>query len=468
VTTKATNRRKLSKRDATLIRWRRDPAAFISEALGDPIYPKQAEMARSLANNPRTSVVGCNASGKDWTAGRLVLWHQCMFSPAMTVVLGPTGRQVKDVVWGELRAAYLGSPVVNEFGMRLYESARMQRVRPDGRMDPQHYAVGMSTNNPYNIQGFHSPNLLVVVTEAHSVEQDDIEALRRLNPTRWLLTGNPFAEAGEFYDSHHSLRDFYNPIAISAYDTPNVILGERVVPGMVTREDIEDRKVVWGEDSTMFKASILGEFADGLSDAIVPLSAATAAAQRDKPSDPSGRIIYAVDVARGGQDKSIVARRQGTDVQILWKHQGNDTMRIAAWLMQHFEEKERPGTVAIDAVGVGAGLFDRMRELRPKGVKVVPFIGGQTAVEPKKYQNRVAESWWLMRLAYLNKDEPLTTTNDKALIGQVSSRKYSIQSDQRIKLESKEKLFKSPDEADAVAMTFDRRVSRAGGLGIYV
>ena len=68
-----------------------------------------------------------------------------------------------------------------------------------------------------------------------------------------------------------------------------------------------------------------------------------------------------------------------------------------------------------------------------------------------------------MRKRYLDGD--LDTDNDPALIGQVSSRKYSWDSDGRIRLESKESMYRSPDEADALAMTF---APAGGGVKIWV
>ena len=106
---------------------------------------------------------------------------------------------------------------------------------------PEHLAVGFSTDNEYNIQGYHSPNLLVIVTEAHNVEQAHIDAIKRLNPTRLLMTGNPLSAGGEFYSAFHSSGDMYNTVQIAAADTPNILAGETVVPGMVTQEDIEER-----------------------------------------------------------------------------------------------------------------------------------------------------------------------------------------------------------------------------------
>ena len=153
-------------------------------------------------------------------------------------------------------------------------------------LDEQSFALGFATNSPYNLQGFHSPNLLVVITEVHAAREPDLDAVRRLNPTRLLMTGNPFIRAGTFFDSHHSKREMYETVQIGAADTPN-IREQRVVviPGMITQQDIEDRKEDWGEDSALYIGAVLGEFPENMDEIVVPLVHATQAA---RPSTGAG------------------------------------------------------------------------------------------------------------------------------------------------------------------------------------
>ena len=106
----------------------------------------------------------------------------------------------------------------------------------------------------------------------------------------------------------------------------------------------------------------------------------------------------------------------------------------------------------MDDTGIGAGVVDRLREMRLNRAHIVPFIAGQKAEDESHFANRIAEAWWAMRNSYLS--EQLDTDDDPALIGQVSGRKYSILPNDRIRLQSKENMHRSPDEADALAMTY--------------
>ena len=429
----------------------RDPVAFVQKTLRETPYDKQIEILKAVAVARRVSVVGCNGSGKDWAAARAVLWWVHSRSLAKVIVTGPTTRQVDDIIWNEIRSAYIRAP--DDLGGRMFRTSRYE-------IDEQSFALGFATNSPYNLQGFHSPNLLVVITEAHAVRDVDVDAIRRLNPARLLMTGNPFVTAGAFYDSHHSRRELYQTVQISAFDTPNIKMRRLVIPGMISLQDIDDRKEEWGEDSALYVGSVLGKFPDNLDDAVVPLWAATEAAKRQLEAD--GPVVIACDVARFGQDKTVVIRKQGPVARLVWRVRGQDTMKIVGFLKSYCDHHDVE-TVVVDDTGVGGGVVDRLREVRLRGARVVPFIAGQKAEDATHFANRLAEVWWAMRNSYLTRE--LDTDDDAALIGQVSSRRYWLRSDGRIRLQSKDAMHRSPDEADALAMTF---VPIRGGVKIWV
>ena len=324
-----------------------DPVEFVNEVLREKPYDKQTEILRAVARSRRVSVVGCNGSGKDWAAARAVLWWMHSRSPAKAIVTGPTTRQVGDIVWNEIRTAF--GQAAERLGGRMFRTARYE-------LDEQRFALGFATNSPYNLQGFHSPNLLVVITEAHAVREADINAIRRLNPSRLLMTGNPFVAAGVFYDSHHSRREMYRTVQIGAFETPNLKEHRVVIPGMITQQDIDDRKEVWGEESALYIGSVLGKFPDNLEDAVVPLWAATEAARREV--QPQGPVVVACDVARFGHDKTVVVRRQGPVARIVWRVRGQDTMAIAGYL-KGLLRRERRGNAG------GGRYWSRWRRCRP-------------------------------------------------------------------------------------------------------
>ena len=128
-----------------------DPVSFVREILAEEPYRKQTDILNAVARSRRVSVVGCHGSGKDWAAARAVLWWLHSHSPAKAIVTGPTTRQVDDILWREIRTAHAHA------AHRL----RGRVFRPPGtEIDDQTFAIGFSTSSPYNLQGFHSPNLM--------------------------------------------------------------------------------------------------------------------------------------------------------------------------------------------------------------------------------------------------------------------------------------------------------------------
>ena len=425
------------------------PLQFVHETLGDKPYDKQEEILRAVeqaANasdgRRRVSVVGCNGSGKDWIAARVILWWMNTRDPAKIIVTGPTTRQVTDIVWRELRTAYKNSAKPLRGTVRRAALYEME--------DDESFAKGFASNSPFNLQGYHSPNMLVVVTEAHAVKDAYMDALLRQNPSLILMVGNPSSADGVFYDSHHSKREQYHAIQISAHDTPNIQEGRVVIPGMITQLDIDDRKLDWGEDSDSYINSVLGEFTENPDSVVVPLSVAREAAERH--IEPEGEVIVACDVARGGNDKTVVVRRQGGNAEIVHSQRGNDLMEVTGVLKRYCEENH-VDTLIVDDVGIGAGVVDRLREqgVPPVG-RLIPFNGGARPNDAEHFYNRGAEVWWAMRGRYM--DGSISAPRSEALIGQVAGRKYTINSNGRIQLQRKRSLRNSPDEADALAMTF--------------
>jgi phage terminase large subunit len=430
-------------------------AFWMGEYLGVQYYQKQLDIIDSVRIHRRTSVVGCNSSGKDFTTGRIILWWLAWHADAIVIVIGPTGRQVSDIVWKEARTGYVQS--IGPLDGQMYETSRYE-------ISDRRFAIGFATDKASNILGFHSPHLLVIVTEAHNVEQQYLDAVKKLNPERILLTGNPLADSGEFFDSHHTLRSLYNTIQISAYDTPNIQQQREVIPGMVMQADIDERLEEWGEDSPMYQASILGVFPSNLDDVLVSLSAATRAVDRTLDADPMEKSSLGVDVARFGADNSVIYHRVGGIARMVYKVNGRDTMVIAGKTAQLGVELGVDRAV-IDDDGVGGGVVDRLKELRMP-FRIQRFVNGAKASadlqkdgradKKKRFFNAAAEAWWAMREAF--QADAMDIDNNRALIGQITSRRYIIQSDTSIRLEPKDdykkRTSRSPDDADALAMTF--------------
>lgn len=433
--------------------YRDDPAGFVENVLGaaGKPYSKQREMLNAVAASRRVSVVGANGSGKGWALARLILWWVETRAQAKVVVLSSTNRQVWEVLWRELAA------VVEAAGDAL--SGKLTKGRYE--ISAERFAIGFATNNPDNIHGFHSPELLLIVDEAHAVRESHFDAALRLNASKTLLAGNAFSTSGTFYESHHGKRDHYERIRISAYDTPNLTGEEPARPGLITAEDIADKAVHWGADHPKFIGAVYAEFPDTLEDSLVGRAAVEEAMSEDAPTgegaptaeDDARQPVYiGVDVARFGDDKSVLCARRGQRVVALKSFERIDTMRLAgeAALMARELGAE---AIFVDEGGPGGGVVDRLRELN---APVHGVLFGRKAMHPTRFANLRSEIFWEVRR--LINDRLIALPDDEELAAQLLSLRYDVSSSGQVVMESKRELRKkklrSPDRADALALAF--------------
>ena len=214
----------------------------------------------------------------------------------------------------------------------------------------------------------------------------------------------------------------------------------------------------------IFRQEYLCDFTASSENILIPIDHVLAACQREISPDEYrfSPKIMGVDPARFGTDRSVIFCRQGARAYVPRVFTKIDNMTLAA-RVAHEMERFRPDVVFVDA-GCGAGVIDRLRQLGFQNVVEVAF--GGSASRPGQYANKRAEMWH--ELAQWSKTAGVLPdlADLKADLCQV---RYDYDSTGRLRLESKEKLKertgKSPDLADALALTFAAPVrSRLTGV----
>jgi len=165
----------------------------------------------------------------------------------------------------------------------------------------------------------------------------------------------------------------------------------------------------------------------------------------------------------------VVYRRQGNVCRLVWKSQGRDTQEVAGHLKAMAEDDPEVGQIIVDDTGVGGGVTDRLNEENVAGgrVRIVAFNGGEKARRSDRYVNAIAEAW--LELGQAFRDGMIDIDDNPSVIAQLSARRYTVQGDRRIKLESKDDFKKrstggSPDDADALAMCY---AAPGPGVGVW-
>lgn len=196
---------------------------------------------------------------------------------------------------------------------------------------------------------------------------------------------------------------------------------------------------------------------------------AIARARKTQIDDPVGPLVLGADPTAYGEDRFAIAGRVGRKQVLKEAHSNWGPMQAAnrlAHLIEHGVEVEGrghmyPAKVFVDKVGVGAGTVDRLHELGYDDI-VIGVSGGEKVSDPQLWFNKKAEMWDHMREAI--EDEPFQLADDDDLDADLTAPRYERDvTAQRLKIESKESLRKrgvrSPDNADALALTFAYPVS---------
>jgi hypothetical protein len=443
------------------------PLSFAKEVLQVKLWSKQKAVLAALPRHKRIAVKSGNGLGKGFCAAVAVLWFLYSHDPAIVLSTAPTFRQVRHILWRQIRRLY--RPAAAALGGKMLDTR--------WELAEDRYALGLSADSADQFQGFHSPNMLIVVDEAEGVSDEiyeAIEAIMTSAETRLLLIGNPTTVAGAFRRAFYQERHLYRTITISALDSPNVHGGKVVIPGLTTSEWVQERLQIWGKDNPIYRARVLGEFPDQAEDTLIKLSDIEAATRQEaSPPAPSpsemergfggeATAVLAVDVARFGSDRSVILRRRGHRVEDIQTFRGMDTMQLAGWVAVAIRDCQ-PSQVYIDEVGVGAGVVDRLRE---QGYPVRGINVARAARQADVFANLRAEGYW--RLRELFASGQILIPPDNQLMGELAALQYSYDSLGRVIMESKEAMrsggVPSPDKADALMLAF---VERAGPVRLW-
>lgn len=430
--------------------YQREPIRFFQDAWpGIFLWDKLVEATNLVCTNKRVVIPSGHGVGKTWWAARIVLWFLFCFPKSKVITTAPTWPQVELLLWSEIKAAY-NSAAFNLGGTVLQTQIKIEE---------DWFAVGFSTRGKAaekefgtpKFQGYHSPDLMVLLDEAPGVEHEiwvSAETLITGKNNRLVAIGNPTSPSGDFYNA--CLSPLWAKLEISSFDHPNVVTGQILVPGAVTRAWIEERRRDWGEDSPLWQAKVLGQFPTESVDTLVPLAWAEACVGLDLGI--AGDKKLGADIARFGGDMTVLARLYGPTLQPLEAVNKKDT----SWTIgriQVLNRDEQFDYIAVDDTGVGGGVTDGLNDME---IDVEPMNFGGEAIEKDKFENLKAEIYWNLREAIKNK--AISLPDDKELINQLCSIKYAYTRRGKIKIESKDdqrrRGLKSPDKADAVAIAF--------------
>jgi phage terminase large subunit len=408
-------------------------------------------LLEAVANYPRVACKSGQKTGKSFALAILAVWWVMTRDRGYCLLTAPTYTQIKDPLWKELfslRALAARSGI--ELGGELLKEPSSGWSWPGDRK-----IFGRSTDKPERLQGISSPNLLVIVDEASGYDPELWDPLvgNLVGGGKLCATSNPTEASGPFFDAFTQKAEFWLPLTFRSDQTPNYIEGRRVIPGLATREDVDAIRTEYGEKSAIYQTRVLGEFPTQGDNAVIPYGLVTAAQRRHAETQATGRLHIGVDVARFGDDETIIRPRRGLKALPPKILQGFDNVDVAGEVLRLARElrtnREIP-LVKIDEIGNGSGVVDvlsRSEELEVRGVNVA-----ETATA--EGYHRMRDQLWFAIAAWLREGGALE--DDARLLSELVAPTYGFDAQGRAQVETKDdikqRLGRSPDRADALAL----------------
>lgn len=484
---------KVKEEDLSIFKaWQADWNKFAFDVLGARLDNDQKAILSAIQNNKMVSVVSGTARGKDYIAAVACLcflyltpkWvNGIMTENTKVAMTAPTGRQVENIMFPEIS--------------RLFNKAKVLPGRLTGSdirtTEREWFLTGFKADE-YNHEawsGFHAANTMFVVTEASGISESTFAAIEGnlQGNSRMLIVFNANSVSG--YAANSQKSDRWVKFRLDCLNAPNVLAKEVIIPGQVDYEWVKDKVENWciaiSEDEYIeeegdfkwegrcyrpddyFRIKVRGMFPKEGSDSLVPLSWIEAAEERYRKERQNtvlpNRMNLGVDVAGMGRDSSVLCPRHENIIEPMIKHQSNgkaDHMHVTGMVASKIGHKPR-NRAYIDTIGEGAGVYSRLQELGFKNAYSCKFSESANGLTDTTGQfafvNMRAYLFWAIRDFFnpRNKNNPMLAPMSK-LSEELPVIRWNFTSDGKIAIEPKEKikerLKRSPDDADACANTF--------------
>lgn len=446
--------------------WRRDPVRFVRDNFGVEPDEWQVEAMSALGGEydarRRLCMKACTGPGKSATLAWMG-WHRLACFAAKGehpkgVALSITRDNLADNLWAELSKWQSRSPFLsaaftwtkttiycNEHPETWFLSARSFAKDADAE------AIGRA------LSGLHSQFPFVLLDETGDMPSAVGRAAAQIftgGPTDAAIiqAGNPTSTSGLLYESCSKASDAWQVITITA-DPEDPKRTPRV-----SRDHAQEMIDTYGRDNPWVMATILGQFPPTGFNALLGIEEVEAAANRYYKAGQLGDapMVLGGDVARQGDDASVIIARKGRQAYPARTMRIPDVMIVANEFVAE-KAKYRADAVFVDETGgYGAGVVDAMRQL---GHHVFPvqFSGKANSY---RYYNKRSEILYEMA-EWIKAGGAIP--DDRELMEELCSLEYTFKGDKLLVVEKaiiKQKIGRSPDKADALALTFAAPVNK--------
>lgn len=434
--------------------WRKDIAAFAFDAFESELRPKQIEFCKAFQHNKRITFKGGVGFGKTHVMAIIVWWSLFTHDRLKVTIFGPTESQLKSGIWNELQSLFGRMPEQLKNG---WDVTATRISRAEGPSDCFAEWRTANKDNVASARGIHADNNFILVDEATGVDEIIfVEALQNhlttdLNP-KLCLVSNPKATSGFFYRTwkDDNISGMWTKVHGKMSDNP-----------FVTKEELDNAiKQYGGVTSNEYRVLVEGEFPLQDEDGLISRHLVELATNNPHaiPSE-SRQIIWGVDPAGPGKDRSVIIKRHDNKIiEPPIERRGLTITQLSYLIRDMFQalpQKERDRTLmVVDANGLGRGLADNLKDF---GLPVKGIVTQSSPTRKQDMYSRLRDQlWWECKEWF--ETENVCIPNNADLINELCTPTYKYETNGRIKVEGKgemkKRLHSSPDFADALCLTF--------------
>lgn len=428
-----------------------DPVGFVVDVLGANPSPWQRSFLEAVARGERRITVRAgHGVGKSTACSWALIWHMVTRYPQKAVVTAPTAAQLFDALFAELKAWINKLPPILRDSFEVFSDKVAFKAAPESSFIS---ARTSSAERPEALAGVHSEHVLLVVDEASAVPEAVFEAAAGSmsgHSATTILISNPTRNSGLFYKTHHQLASDWFRLHVSCIGNP-----------LVTEDFVRQIAATYGEGSNAYRIRVLGEFALTDDDTLIGAELVDAAIDRDVTVTEDEPMIYGLDVARFGTDRTALCKRRGNLVVEIKSWGGLDLMQTVGMVVNE-AKLDRPSEICVDTIGLGSGVADRLRE---QGFNVKDVnVSESSAMNPNA--NKLRDELWMSAKDWLS-TRSVKLPKDDMLRMELVAPRYNFTSSGKLVVESKDSMRKrgqrSPDLADAFCLTFAGNAAMVGG-----
>ena len=409
----------------------------------------------------KTSIASGHGIGKSAVCAWLTLWAISTFPDTRGIVSASSEAMLMTRFRAELRLWFRRFKAQSFFEMSATTlMSRDASHEQTWRID----LLPWNENRPEAFAGLHNKGrrILVIFDEASAIANSIWETVEAVCTDAdaqvvWLCCGNPLHPVGRFRDcferyAHRWVTKHVNSLEVSFTNKPQL------------QRWIED----FGADSDFVRTRVLGQFPRVASTQFIGPELVDEAMQRELIPSRTDPLVIGVDVARFGDDESVIYPRRGMDARMLALRYKNIPLDKLEDHIVAFCNANRVAQIFVDGTGVGGGLVDHLRR---RGYLVTDVQFGARAdqmIDGTRFANKRAEIWGLMRNAL----KYLCLPNSQELRAQLTGPEYSFsRTSDAILLEPKDSMKRrgvaSPDLADALACTFGAEIATLPALADF-